>query len=165
MKCLVCGKNYEAAECPRCRFPDIQIPEVGREQALASLMPTINAYRTNFLKSVRVELASYQWKDQNGKVVLDQTNWKLFGSGEVLQQKEQWLPEQFARIPDQKTITVTVRIIAGEETREQNVTVPNLLQPELQQIGARVDSDCNLYLMLRGETQAPVSAQPVSLFA
>ena len=30
MKCLVCGKNYNDYECPRCGFPDLQLP-LGKE--------------------------------------------------------------------------------------------------------------------------------------
>lgn len=163
MKCLVCGKIHEAAECPRCSFPDIQIMG-DQDKAMESLRPAIIAYRTNFLKTVRLELMTYRWKDQDGQVVLDREERMLLGSGDGLQQ-ETWLPEKFARIADQEKIPVTVRITAGEESRDAVISLPNLHEPQLQQLGAVIDGDCCLRLLLRNDTQEPVSSAPVSLFA
>lgn len=164
MKCLVCGKIYEAAECPRCYFPDVQIMG-NRQEELEKLKPTINAYRQQFLNTVKVELMAYRWKDQDGQLVLDRMDRMLLGTADTLQQGEHWLEEHFARIADQKEISVTVCITAGEEKREMQVVLPNLLKPELQQIGAYVDDDCNFFLLLRNETEAPTKSNPVPLFA
>lgn len=163
MKCLVCGKNYEAAECPRCRFPDIQLMG-DRDEALAQLMPTIRAYRANFLKGVTVELVAYRWKDLDGRVALDREDRITLGTADALQQGETWLEEKFARIPDQKEITVKVCITAGGEKRDVSIAVPNLHKPELQQLGVSVDGDCNLRLLLRNETEAPTTSAGVPLF-
>ena len=69
--CLVCGKQYETGDCPRCKFPDVQIPGMEREQAIVQLKPVIEASRKAFLETVRVEVISYRWKDRNGTIVLD----------------------------------------------------------------------------------------------
>ena len=164
MKCQVCGKEFDAAECPRCGFPDIQIPEVGREQALASLMPTINNWRSKFLNNIRVELVCYQWKAEGDKVVPNGRELKLLGTGEDLRKGAQWLDQWFARIPEQAKLTVTVMITAGQEKREQQIAVRNLTQPELQQIGAYLDDDFRLHLRLRNASEAVVDADPVPLF-
>lgn len=162
MKCLVCGKEYEAAECPRCHFPDIQI--VGdRDAFLATLMPTVQTFRAGFLGKVQVELIAYRWKDQNGQVVLDREDRMSLGTADILMQGEKWLPEQFARIPDKKEIPVRICISVSDEHREVQIAVPNLQQPELQQFGAKVDQDCNLILMLRNDSHAPTYSQPVPL--
>lgn len=164
MKCLVCEKVYEAAECPRCRFPNIQIMG-DPKTALASLKPTIDAYRKNFLSSVKVELVAYRWKDQNGQVVLDREDRMLLGTADKLQQGDTWLKEKFARIADQKNITVTICITISGEKREVRIPVPNLHKAELQQLGARVDEECNLVLLLRNDTETPTKSKPVPLFA
>lgn len=164
MKCLVCGKEYEAAECPTCRFPNVQIMG-DREQVMVNLKPTIDAYRTRFLQSVKVQILAYRWKDQNGTVVQDRVDTLTLGRGDVLLQEETWIPEKFARIAEKEEIPVTLRITAGEETRELVVAVPNLQKPELQQLGASIDNMCNLRLLLRNDTDAPTSSAPVPLFA
>ncbi len=164
MKCLVCGKEYEAAECPRCRFPNIQI--VGdQEQALKAMMPTIEQYRRDFLNAVRIGLVIYRWKDQNGQLVMDRQEQKLLGTADELRRGEKWLEDKFARIADQKQISVTLSIaMAGEEKLVQ-ASVPNLQKAELQQLGAKVDENCNLLLMLSNETEKPTISQPIALFA
>ena len=164
MKCLVCGKNYEAAECPRCHFPDIQI--VGdREKALETMRPTIERYRTTFLNSVNVFLVIFRWKAQGGDVVLDREEKRLLGVANKLMEKETWLAEKFARIPNQKDITATISIEREGEVRTVQVAIPNLQNPELQQLGASIDSHCNLRLLLRNDTEKPTMSQPVALFA
>ena len=162
MKCLVCGKEYEAAECPRCHFPDIQI--VGdREKALESMMPTIQKYRMNFMRTVKISLDIYRWKDENGKVVLDRKEQKLFGTAEELMQGETWLDEKFARIPDQKDVEVSICIYMGDEENRVSIFLPNLQKAELQQIGVVIDNACNLRVLLRNDTEAPTSSNPVTL--
>lgn len=163
MKCLVCGKVYEAAECPRCRFPNIQM--VGdREKALENLMPKISAYKTNFLSGVTVELVAYRWKDRDGQVVLDREERMPLGTAEELMRGEKWLAEKFARIPDREEISVTVCIMAGTEKREVLIVVPNLHKPELQQLGAGMDDACNLRILLRNDTEEPTSSAWIPLF-
>ncbi len=164
MKCLVCGKEYEAAECPRCRFPNIQI--VGdREQALKAMLPTIEQYRREFLNAIQISLVIYHWKDEKGQLVMDRQEKKLLGTANELRNGEKWLGDKFARIADQKQVTVTLSIaMAGEEQLVQ-ASVPNLQKAELQQFGAKVDDACNLRLMLCNETEKPTISQPVALFA
>lgn len=164
MKCLVCGKNYEAAECPRCRFPDIQLMG-DRDEALAQLMPTIKAYRANFMKSVTVELVTYRWRDLEGRIALDREDRIMLGTADVLQQSEIWLEEQFARIPNEDEIKVKVCITAGGEKRDVSIAVPNLHKPELQRLGASVDGDCNLRLLLRNNTEESTTSAGTPLFA
>lgn len=164
MKCLVCSKTYEAPECPRCGFPDVHIPG-DQKQVLESLKPTIDEYRKNFLKRVQVQLVIYRWKDGAGVVALDREELLSVGSGEELLQGIRWLPKKFARIPDQETITVTLRVTAGEEAWDQRIEVPNLQRPELQQLGVSLDQNGNVWVMLRNDTDEPAGSVPVSLFA
>ena len=163
MKCLVCGMVYEAAECPRCRFPYIQM--VGdQESVFASLKPTIEAYRKSFFEKIKVELVAYRWKAVNDQIVLDHEEKMPLGTIAELQNGEVWLKDKFARIADVQRITVTVCITEGDSSRNIQVEIPNLHNAELQQLGARLDEECNLRLMLRNDTQPPTISVPVPLF-
>ena len=164
MKCLVCGKTYEAAECPRCGFPDVHIPG-DQTQVLERMKPTIDEYKINFLKGVQLQLVTYRWKDRGGVVALDREELIPVGSGQELMQGIKWLPGKFARIADQAQITVTLRATTGEETRELRIPVPNLQKPELQQLGISMDQDGNLWVMLCNDTDEPAGSAPVPLFA
>lgn len=163
MKCLVCSKIYEGGECPRCRFPDVQIPG-DREEAIEKLKPAINAYRTTFLESIRVDIVAYHWKDRNGSVVLDHQDRIPLGTGNELLQGERWLSTKFARVPDQEQLPVTICVTTAEGTQEKCVYVPNLQRAELQQIGAKMDPDCNIQLLLRNDTDKPTQSELVPLF-
>lgn len=164
MKCLVCGKEYEAAECPRCHCPDILI--VGdREKALESILPTINQYRKNFAEAVKLSLVTYRWKDQNGQLVLDKKELIPIGTATELMQSEKWLDNKFARIADSKEITVNVCVAMRDDEQTVTVAVPNLKKEELQQLGARVDDNFTLSLLLRNDTELPTISKPVDLFA
>lgn len=161
--CLVCGKKYETGDCPRCQFPDVQIPG-SREKAIQNLKPAIDSYRANFLSTVRMEILSYRWKDENGVLVMDREERIPLGTVSELSQGIKWLDQRFARIPDTKQLPVRLAIVCGGETRILSVSVPNLQASELQQIGAVVDENCNLKLLLRSTTQSPTQSDPVALF-
>lgn len=162
MKCLVCGKDYDAAECPRCHFPNIQIMG-DRDTALAQLMPTILAFRESFLGNVDVSLLIHHWKDRDGQIVPDREEYLRLGSAAELQKEERWLSNQFARIPDVEAISATVLVAVKNSIHHLQISVPNLQQPELQRLGARLDDDMNLRLLLRNDSQQPVSSAPVPL--
>ena len=164
MKCLVCGKNYEAAECPRCHFPYIQVPAAASETFLESLRPTVNSYRGGFLQQVKLQIPIYRWKDQDGVVVEDRVETISLGTADQLKAGARWLEEKFARIPDEKEIPVTVSISAGGDTWERTIAVPNLHQPELQQVGVVINDEYHILLMLRNETEQNTVSDPVPLF-
>ncbi len=164
MKCLVCGKDFDSSECPRCHFPDVQL--IGdREEALKKMLPTINQYRKNFADAVKLSLITYRWKDQDGYLVLNNKDVTPIGTAEELMKSEKWLETKFARIADSDKITVTVCIEMGDDKKNVEISVPNLMKAELQQLGARVDDSFNLSLMLRNNTEKPTISQPVDLFA
>lgn len=161
--CLVCGKQYETGDCPRCQFPDVQIPG-SREKAIQNLKPAIDSYRANFLTTVRVEVLSYYWKDNGGTLVLDREERRLLGTASELMKGEKWLDQAFARIPEAKLLPVRVAIVCGEESRLLTIPVPNLTGAELQKIGAVMDENCNLRLLLGSDTQTPTRSDPVAIF-
>lgn len=162
--CLVCGKKYETGDCPRCKFPDVQIPGMEREKAVVHLKPVIEASRKAFLENIRVEVISYRWKNQDGTIVLDRKDCLALGTGTALAQGEVWLPGKFARIADEASVPVKLRVTAGDEVIEKNIRVPNLHKPELQQLGAKMDQNFNITLFLRNDSQNRVQSDPTPLF-
>ena len=166
MKCIVCGKVYDGGECPVCQFPDVQIPTLPgeRERAIEKLKPAIDTYRASFLQTIKVEIVIYRWKDRDGHIALDQEERILLGTGTDLGQGEHWLPLKFARIPDLRQLSVTISITTERDTIEKQVMLPNLQRAELQQIGAEIDQECNIRLMLRNDTDVPTRSEPIYLF-
>ena len=163
MKCIVCGKEYEAAKCPRCHFDYIQVSDQAPAEVLQSLKQMVENYRQQFFTEVRLQIPIYYWKDQNGNVVEDRMELLYLGNAAGLKETV-WVEQKFARIPDEKELPITVRISAKGDSWEKTLSVPNLQQPELQQIGATVDKEGNLKLLLRNETGKPTESATVSLF-
>lgn len=165
MKCLVCGKNFQGNICPRCEFPVVNFPGP-LEEGIKNIQPEIMKYREKLLRPCQVGVTAYRWKDENGKIVLDQEERLPLGNGAELLEKEAWLPQKFARIPDAAELQVRVYIDNGKSRRETQVRLPNLMGAELQELGMKVtevDKDLKLVLLLRGRTQGPVSSDGIAL--
>lgn len=157
MKCVVCGKKYSEQACPVCKFPVIRFPG-DPEEGMRSMKPGIDAYRDNFLKNLRVALVTYSWKDKDGSVVLDKRQELPFGTGTEMYGKEVWLSKEFARIQEKKNLQIQIVVHTETESMERQITLDNLMEPELQKIGAGLDEDMNFWLMLKnatGETRSP----------
>ena len=162
MECLVCGKEYVGSECPRCRFPDVQIPG-DRQKAIENLRPAIEAFRTQFLKSVKLEIAAFYWKDEDGTVVLDREERVLLVDGEELQQGPKWLNQEFARIPDEEWVPVTLYITVAGDTRQEQIMLPNIHSPQLQQIGVETVESCGIRLLLRNVANEMTKSETIQL--
>lgn len=163
MKCFVCGKEYTGHECPRCNFPDVQVPVASREEARRKLASSIDSYRTAFLERIRVEVIMMYWKDENGWISPDREESVLLGRGSDLFRKERWLDQQLARIENVDNLEVRLCIHVGSAVRNQVVKVPNLHASRLQQLGAALDEDFCLRLMLRNGSEAPTYSDPIPL--
>ena len=156
MKCIVCGKEYEKGNCPVCNFPKIEFPG-DPEEGLRAMKPAIDAYRDDFLSQVSIGIIAYQWKDSNGEIVMDRSERLQIGTGQELRGNTRWLAEKFARIPDAEKLQVGLSIQVNGKGEERSVGIPNLTEPELQELGAVVDDDLNIQLLLRnssGSTQS-----------
>lgn len=162
MKCFVCGKEYQGHACPRCRFPDVQVPVSSPAEARKALKDEIDAHFNRFLDHISLELTTYFWKGSGPKVQLDHKEF-ISLSGRTLYQKEYWVEQQFARDPDHRTISIPVRIRIWDSIREQQMELPNIFSPVLQQIGFSLDQDFNLRMMLRNENGELTNSQPISL--
>lgn len=156
MKCIVCGKDYEKDKCPICNFPKIEFP-ADPEKGLQAMRPAIDAYREDFLGQVSVGILVYQWKDSSGEIVMDRSERLQIGTGKELYEKTKWLAEKFARIPDEETLRVNLSIQVNGSGEERSVSIPNLMESELQELGAAIDGALNIQLLLRnssGSTQS-----------
>ena len=156
MKCIVCGKDYEAGSCPVCNFPKIEFPG-DPEQGLLAMKPAIDAYRDDFLKQVSVGIIVYQWKDSNGALVMDRRERLQIGTGKELLENPRWLAEKFARIPDEARLQVDLSVQVNGKGEERSVSIPNLTEPELQELGASVDGTLSIRLLLRNSFRSTQS--------
>lgn len=145
MKCDVCGKEFTGAFCPRCDFPVVESTNVD------ALLDEIQKYRQEFYNSIYAEIYFYYWKEEDGSVVLDRRERKTFGRFPELCGKVTWLPQQLARIPEAKNLDLSVCITSRVKTNECTVSVPNLLDSSLQQIGIEVKEDLCFRLKLRND--------------
>ena len=164
MKCLVCGKVYEDNDCPRCKFPNIQIPLDGMEEKRKALQPTIDAYRKKFLPKIEVGVVIYHWKDDNGTLAVEREERRSFGTGDALYGKMVWLDQKFARVPEEKTLPIRTYIRMNGEEREEMLQLPNLQEAQLQEIGISMDEAFDLSLHLRNGEGTPVCSEKTPLF-
>ena len=137
MKCVICSSTFEGGQCPVCQFPLVTFPG-DPEEGLRKMKPTIDQYYDQFLSRLEVAIVSYHWKDSNGKLAPDYQKALSFGNGTSLLQNTVWLSQSFARVPDQKTLSVTLNLRTGSILKEKTIIIPNLLEPGLQQIGASI---------------------------
>ena len=147
MKCPVCNKLFNGAECPRCEFPVVESPNPG---ALRDMMRSqIESYRTEFQQSIRVSLTIFYWKDENDKVVIDHEQSLSFGSYYDLRGKKVFLPQQFARIPDEENVELLFSITANDQTRTKKVTIQNLKEAALQTVGIEANDEYQFRVLLK----------------
>ncbi len=163
MKCPVCGKLHQEVECPRCSFPDIQL--MGDwETEIKKFAPVMEQYKQALLRSVRIEIPVYTWKDSGGALVQDRLEWLPLGDGVQLLDTAVWCGRQFSRIPDVESLQVTVRVVCQEAPRQVTVTLPNRNVPKLQELGAAVQQDLTFRLLLRCQGEDAVSSAAIALF-
>ena len=121
------------------------------------MKPAIDAYRDDFLGQVSVGIIVYQWKDDNGVIVGNGSERLQIGTGKELRGSTRWLTEKFARIPDEEKLQVNLSVQVNGKGEERSVSIPNLKEAELQELGAVVDDALNIQLLLRnssGSTQS-----------
>lgn len=162
MRCLVCGQDFQRGDCPRCGFPMVESPDI--DALMHSINEQIDAYRQDFLDKTRLELAVYRWRDEEGSLVSDGEERISFGACSALRGKTVWLPRQFARTPDAEELTLSVHAVGPCQSWEQHLSLRNLNEPGLQQVGLAMDDALNYHLLLRsGEAES--ASEPVPLLA
>ncbi len=163
MKCLVCGREFDAESCPVCQFPVVRFPG-NPEEGLRAMQPTIDTYRERFLSGVRIGIVTYRWKDDDGTLAVDRRETAWIGTGAELYGQEGWSEERFARIPEMPSLEVELSVSAGGRETVRKVTLPNRQEAQLQEIGAVLDAQMNLRLLLRNEA-GQTQSEKIPLFA
>ena len=149
MKCIACDRDFTGSSCPHCGFPVYELVGDDLDASTAQILELAKNHRKEYLKDIEVGVVAYSWKDENGLIVEDQHFTRYFASGEALSQGEVWLPDPLARIPDETVIPIQVAIKKGGTERLVNVSLPNLLEAELQQVGVQLVDGLKIKLLLR----------------
>ena len=163
MKCPVCNSSFQGGECPVCRFPVVESPDV--DALLRMLQPAVGKHRKDFLKRFRLEAVSFRWKEENGRLTPDGTAVESFGDAHALLESPRWLETAFARDPSRRQLSLRVRVLRGEEARELDVAVPNLKEAALQKLGAAVEEDLTFRLLLKNDRGGQTASEKTPLLA
>ena len=158
--CRVCRKEltHPAQTCPRCGFRELSV--VGDPKAAEQKMNMMaDDARAKFLREFDFGVNSYFWKDQDGQIVLDHTEYLSFGSGSELLGNTRWLDQLFARIPDVEKLDLELSIRrSGQKYRQIPVSVPVPGGKHLQQAGISLSPDMKVRLLLKNPQEQTQSA-------
>ena len=102
------------------------------------------------------------WKADGDTLTADREGCELFADGSAVQGADIWCDRQLARQPDGDRVDVRLVVEKAGQRRIIPVSVPNLKQPRLQQIGLRLCEKLHVRVLLRNGIQT-VESQPVSL--
>lgn len=102
------------------------------------------------------------WKADGDTLTADREGCELFADGSAVQGADIWCDRQLARQPDGDRVDVRLVVEKAGQSRIIPVSVPNLKQPRLQQIGLRLCEKLHVRVLLRNGIQT-VESQPVSL--
>lgn len=160
--CIVCGKKFDEnvnGACPSCQFPEIAVLG-GAEDKLIGFA---RQYRKDYLADMRFGVVCTTWKASGDKLVPDQEERVYFADGSAPAEQDVWCDRQLARCPDGGSVKVRLAVEKAGRSWVQEVAVPNLTQPQLQQVGIRLcGNTLHARVLLRSNGQTTES-QPVSL--
>lgn len=160
--CIVCGKKFDEnanGACPSCQFPAIAVLG-GAEDKLIGFA---RQYRKDYLADMRFGVVCTTWKASGDKLVPDQEERVYFADGSAPAEQDVWCDRQLARCPDGDSVKVRLAVEKAGRSWVREVSVPNLTQPQLQQVGIRLCGDTlHARVLLRSGGQTTES-QPVSL--
>ena len=143
MNCLVCGtplKN-KGNDCTCCGFHYLDSVGGSFEENLDLQRSRADYYRANdFLPRFELAVRSYYWKDGLGKIVQASRERLAFGNAAKLQKGTVWLQQEFARMPDEKPMTVEICVLE-EDAPERTIRfdMPQFEEPDLLRVGLRVE--------------------------
>ena len=119
-------------------------------------------YRKEYLADIRLGVMYTMWKADGDTLTADREGCELFADGSAVQGADIWCDRQLARQPDGDRVDVRLVVEKAGQRRIIPVSVPNLKQPRLQQIGLRLCEKLHVRVLLRNGIQT-VESQPVSL--
>lgn len=158
--CRVCHKELTnpAQPCPRCKFKEFSV--MGNDTAAQKMLNQMaDTARVKFLSDFDFGVTVYYWKDKDGQIALDRSEYLSFGSGSDLVDKTCWLDQLFARIPDVKNMELELSIRMGNRNyRRMTVSVPVPGGNYLQQVGISLSRDMTVKLLLKNTQEQTQSA-------
>lgn len=155
MRCMACYQEVSEGQgtCPRCGFVQYQVIGDAKE-ARSTLERMAEKHRESFLRRFDLGISIFTWKDQDGTVVLDQKKRLSFGAGDSLLGRTVWMEQQFARIPDERELTVELSALEEGSVRIIPIRIPVPQERQLQTLGIEMSGDLKVRLLLRnGQTQ------------
>lgn len=166
MKCIVCNQEIAGPllPCPRCGF--LQPAVVGDAAAAEALIAAkARKHKRELLSHHDIGLTIYHWKDDGGTVALDREERVSFGSGSALLEGVVWLEQKFARIPDAESLELELWVQSDREPVQRTPVAVRVPQGcYLLQVGARIDEDLSLKLLLKNP-QGQTESQPLRLLS
>lgn len=163
MKCPVCGKEFTSVVCPRCRF--VTSESTNYEAMMQELGPRIEKAKTAFRQSIHYALTIYRWKEEQDKIVLDREEALQFGTLAELCGKQTLMKQEFARIPELKTIELKIAVTIKEHKDLITISVPNLDEPALQLIGIEVKEDGAFRVLLHNTNGKQTTSDWQAIFS
>ena len=156
--CIVCGGSFQPqSNCPYCNFREITV--LGDKAELDEMAA---GYRKDYLADIRLGVMYTMWKADGDTLTADREGCELFADGSAVQGADIWCDRQLARQPDGDRVDVRLVVEKAGQRRYLPVSVPNLKQPRLQQIGLRLCEKLHVRVLLCNGIQT-VESQPVSL--
>lgn len=160
--CIVCGKNFDEnvnGACPCYQFPAIAVLGGAEDE----LIRFARQYRKDYLTDMRFGVVCTTWKASGDRLVSDRNEYVYFADGSTPAEQDVWCDRQLARCPDGGSVNVRLAVEKAGHSWGREVAVPNLTQPQLQQVGIRLCGDTlHARVLLRSGGQTTES-QPVSL--
>lgn len=151
MRCMVCNQEIpEGREtCPRCGFVQYQVIGDARE-ANSALEAIAEKHRKSLLQRFTIGVTIFTWRDQDGLVVLDQKKQLSYSlGGNYLPGEKVWWEQQFARIPNEKELTIELLVSNGDSVRTIPVRIPVPQEKQLQTLGFQASGDLHVRLLLK----------------
>ena len=152
--CIVCGGSFQPqSNCPYCNFPEITV--LGDKAVLDEMAA---GYRKDYLADIRLGVMYTMWKADGDTLTADREGCELFADGSAVQGADIWCDRQLARQPDGDRVDVRLVVEKAGQRRIIPVSVPNLKQPRLQQIGLRLCEKLHVRVLLRNGVQEALSS-------
>ena len=122
MRCRFCSEEMAEGEirCSVCGFTHMNFTETGGSEVIKNML---SAYRQRKLGNIRVELISYKYRMENGKINdLGEELIAVAQADKLEKGRLSWLDKDFYGIQTERNIDLKIRVTGGEK-REQTVTL------------------------------------------
>lgn len=160
MPCPCCGNEFIDGICPNCRFIEYEVLGESFDETVKQIDALAEVHRKEYLRSLQLGFVTYQGRDENGIVTQSAQKPVYFADGEALSEKEVWYPGFFSRIPDAKELRVELAVRSANAEKTIEVSVPNLTEKRLQQVGLKLCENLNVQILLKNEEKSSAS-EPV----